>query len=102
MTPELAYLLEQPNRNLSLLTSMSAFVLRRDRERDRVGGEKENFLPFWAVLRSPALTGLLFIALMATEMGRERLQLGLKSHVVFNVAAVGKVVFEFAKRENVI
>ena len=49
---------------------MSAFVLKRDRERER-GGRETDFLPFWATLRSPTLTGLLFIALMATEMERK-------------------------------
>lgn len=37
---------------------------------------------------------------MAAET--ERLLLGLKSHLAFNVGVVGKVVFELAKWENVI
>ena len=34
-------------------------------------GRERDFLPYWATLRSPTLTGLLLIALIATEMERK-------------------------------
>lgn len=86
MVPGVVYLLEQLKASFCPLTSMSPLALVREREVD--------FPPLWATLVSPTLTQCRsFIALMATETERERLQLDLKLHVEFDVVAAGKVVF---------